>query len=61
MKQNLLLTGLFFIVLFGMKYIFDKSDVKTMLVYSITGAIIFFAYRTFVRPRFTRNKNDQEN
>lgn len=61
MKQNIIQSLFFFIVLFGMKYIFDKSDVKSMLIYSIVGAVIFFGYRTFIRPRFLNNKNDQEN
>lgn len=61
MKQNLIQTFFFFIILFGMKYLFDKSDIKTMLTYSIVGAIIFFGYRTFLRPMFMKNKNDQEN
>ena len=44
-----------------MKYLFDKSDIQSMLIYSAVGAVVFFAYRTFVRPMFIKNKNDQEN
>lgn len=61
MKQNIIQSLIFFVVLFAMKYLFDKSDVQSMLIYSAIGAIVFFAYRTFVRPMFIKNKNDQEN
>ncbi|MBS7333210.1 hypothetical protein [Faecalibacter bovis] len=61
MKQNLFLTGVFFIVLFGMKYLFDKSDMTSMLIYSVIGAAVFFVYRTFIRTWFiNRNKKDQD-
>lgn len=60
MKQNLLLTVVFFFILFGMKYLFDKSDMTSMLVYSLVGAAVFFVYRTFIRTWFiNRNKKDQ--
>ncbi len=61
MKQNIIQSLFFFVILFGMKYLFDKSDIKTMLTYSVIGAVIFFGYRTFIRPQFLKNKNDQEN
>lgn len=61
MKKNVIQSVVFFIILFGMKYLFDKSDIKTMVTYSVLGTIIFFAYLTFIKPRFMKNKNDQEN
>jgi uncharacterized MnhB-related membrane protein len=61
MKQNVIQSLIFFVVLFAMKYLFDKSDIKTMITYSVVGAVIFFGYRTFIRPQFLKNKNDQEN
>lgn len=61
MKQNLFLTGVFFIVLFAMKFIFDKSDISSMLIYSAAGSIIFFLYRTFIRTWImNKNKKDQD-
>ncbi len=56
MKQNLVLSLVFFVVLFVMKYVFDKSDVQSMLIYSAIGAAIFFLYRTFIRQLFYKNK-----
>ncbi len=61
MKQNIIQTLIFFVILFGMKYLFDQSDLKSMLTYSIIGAMVFFAYRTFLRPKLFKEKNDQEN
>ena len=61
MKQNLFLTGVFFVVLFTMKYLFDKSDITSMLIYSVMGSAIFFVYRTFIRTWFiNKNKKDQD-
>mgnify|MGYP006900029529 CR=1 FL=1 len=59
MKQNILYSVLFFFVLFGLKYLFDKSDIQSMLVTSIIGAIIFFIYRIIIR-KYLHKKNDQE-
>ncbi|GGE89652.1 hypothetical protein GCM10010984_04120 [Chishuiella changwenlii] len=59
MKQNILYSVLFFFVLFGLKYLFDKSDIQSMLFTSIIGAIIFFIYRIIIR-KYLHKKNDQE-
>ncbi|HAD78982.1 hypothetical protein ACTS91_02930 [Empedobacter falsenii] len=60
MKQNIIYSIIFFFVLFGLKYLFDKSDVQTMLVYSAIGTVIFFIYRVVVRKMLYKQK-DQEN
>ncbi|MDM1061223.1 hypothetical protein HXZ62_01425 [Empedobacter falsenii] len=60
MKQNIIYSIIFFVVLFGLKYLFDKSDEQTMLVYSAIGTVIFFIYRVVVRKMLYKQK-DQEN
>lgn len=60
MKQNIIYSVLFFIVLFGLKYLFDKSDTQSMLITSGIGAGIFFIYRVVIKKILYKQK-DQEN
>ena len=41
MKQNIIYSVLFFIVLFILKYFFDKSDTQSMLINNKIGTLIF--------------------
>ncbi len=59
MKQNIIYTIIFFLVLFGLKYLFDKSDFQSMLITSLIGSVIYFIYRTVIRKALY--KKDQEN
>lgn len=60
MKQNIIYSVLFFCVLFGLKYLFDKSDTQSMLISSGIGTAIFFIYRVVIRQKLYKQK-DQEN
>ena len=60
MKQNIIYSVLFFIVLFILKYFFDKSDTQSMLISSAIGTFIFFIYRVLIRKYLYKQK-DQEN
>ncbi|MDM1072548.1 hypothetical protein HX001_08600 [Empedobacter brevis] len=60
MKQNIIYSIIFFFLLFGLKYLFDKSDTQSMLITSGIGAAIFFVYRVLVRKMLYKQK-DQEN
>ncbi|SFM73527.1 hypothetical protein SAMN05421738_102117 [Algoriella xinjiangensis] len=60
MKQNIIYSVLFFIVLFILKYFFDKSDTQSMLISSAIGTLIFFIYRVLIRKYLYKQK-DQEN
>jgi uncharacterized MnhB-related membrane protein len=60
MKQNIIYSLIFFVVLFGLKYLFDKSDIQSMLIYTSIGTVIFFIYRVVIRKMLYKQK-DQEN
>lgn len=61
MKQNLIQTLLFGILLFVMKLLFAKGDdLQTTIIYTVIGTIIYFAYRTFIRPMFLKKEKDQD-
>ena len=60
MKQNIIYSVLFFIVLFILKYFFDKSDTQSMLISSAIGTLIFFIYRVLIR-KYLYEQKDQEN
>jgi len=60
MKQNIIYSIVFFFVLFGLKYLFDKSDTESMLTTSLIGAAIFFIYRVIVRKYLYKQKDQED-
>lgn len=60
MKQNIIYSIVFFFVLFGLKYLFDKSDTESMLTTSLIGTAIFFIYRVIVRKYLYKQKDQED-
>ncbi|WP_313375589.1 hypothetical protein [Chishuiella sp.] len=60
MKQNIIYSIVFFFVLFGLKYLFDKSDTESMLITSLIGTAIFFIYRVIVRKYLYKQKDQED-
>ncbi|WP_313385357.1 hypothetical protein [Chishuiella sp.] len=60
MKQNIIYSIAFFFVLFGLKYLFDKSDTESMLTTSLIGTAIFFIYRVIVRKYLYKQKDQED-
>lgn len=60
MKQNIIYSIVFFFVLFGLKYLFDKSETESMLTTSLIGTAIFFIYRVIVRKYLYKQKDQED-